>query len=104
MKKPGLIGLLLQVIGTLWLLYNQYQLYSKAKKEFGSLKKLFLDVAFPRVAMDENELKKLSNKETDNCLNGYPLAKFLYEDFRDSIFALIVALIGEIIELISVFV
>jgi hypothetical protein len=92
-----LIGSLSQVLGIFWILFNQYKLYSKAKKEFGNFKKLFLWISFSRIAISDEELKNLSNEETIKMFNGFPLAKWLYEDFRDTVYALILSLIGTII-------
>jgi len=71
----ALVSLLLQTIGLTFFLISQALFCFRARKEYGSLKKAFLSLAFARVAMKEEEFKKISEIELREALKSFPLAE-----------------------------
>jgi len=94
-----LIGLLFQTVGIFIVLASQVIFCFGARKEYGSVKKAFLSISFPRVAMSEEQLRRLSRAELDEALKKFPLAELLYDDLRFSVIGLVFTLIGTIIPL-----
>ena len=90
------IGAVLQVSGTLFMFGSHAWFYWRAKKRFGSLKKAFYDHSAPRWGMSEEEFEKAEPKEV---FVKFPLARLLYNNYRNSFVGAALTLVGVIISL-----
>lgn len=93
------LGLFLQILGVIIILISQAVFVIRAYKKFGSLKKAFVNLSIPRVGIDDEDFEKIPNEELKKALRILPLAGLLYDDFRSSIFGLILTLIGLILSI-----
>lgn len=92
-----IISLTLQLIGVIFFLSNHVLFYRKARK-FGSLKKGFVDKAFPRWAMSD---KQLEESDAEEALKGSPLAELLYKNYKNSVIGIVITLIGVLLNLVN---
>ena len=87
------VPLILQVFGVLILLYYNALFLRRSRKEYGGLKKSFVDIAAARASMSDEELRKA---DADVALRTFPLAQFLYRTYRNSMVGVAITLIGVI--------
>ena len=92
-----LISLFLQTMGLTIILISQAIFYLRVRREWGSLGKAFLSLTTPQSGIGKEKLLKMSHGETKEALKIFRLARFLYDDFRVSVFGLLCALIGTLL-------
>jgi len=96
------IDLIFQFVGIIVILAAQIVFWIRTYKEYHSLKKAFIDLTCPRFGMDDEKLKRISGVELEQALKRFPLAKMLYEDFKISLFGLILTFIGLLLSLCKI--
>lgn len=100
-------ALAFQIVGVTVIVIAQVVFYFRGRNEYGSIKpmmKAFIDLSCPQIGIEKERLKKLGKAKTEEKLRLRPLAQFLYDDFKVSLFGLILTLAGLIIEtLVSLF-
>ena len=89
------VAAILQLAGVLVLLLSN-TLFCLRYRKHGSMKKGFVGLAFMRFAMTDEELEKT---DAAKALDMYPLAKLLYENWRDSMIGVFITLAGVVISL-----
>jgi hypothetical protein len=89
-----LFGYALQFLGVSVLLWSNASFYHKAKKEFDSVKKKFVDAATPRFGYSDEDLKKAN---ADEALTKFPLAELLYKNYRNGAVGVIITMLGVVI-------
>jgi hypothetical protein len=93
-----LISLILQVTGIIIIFINQLKFWIEARKEYKGIKRAFLDFAMMRFGVD---VEKLSEDEVREYYKKFPLANWLYKNYRNSIVGALFTLIGVILRSIS---
>ena len=96
------LGFVLQAIGVLIIFCSNVRFWFKYR-ELG-LKKAFLSYSFPRVAPNKDYLMNLSERETEELMDSFPLAKLLYKNYVVSVKGAIITLIGIIIAFFGSFI
>jgi hypothetical protein len=93
------MGPVLEVIGVLILLYFNGLFIQKSRKEYGSLKKAFVDIAAARASMSDEEFRKA---DADDALRTFPLAQFLCRTYRNSLIGVAITLIGVVVSVVGI--
>jgi len=94
-------GWIVQLVGIIIVLGNQASFYLKTKKNNGSVVKAFYEISAMRWGMNDKELEKASDEKIKET---FPLTKWLYSNYRNSIIGAILTLVGVIISSIGLFV
>ena len=98
----GLIGLFLEIMGLVIVLFSQALFLYRSKKKWGSLPKAFLDLTALRLGYDDKKLQRLSPTEAREALRKlFPFAEFLYQDFRVTVLGLAVSIFGLLLQLVD---
>jgi hypothetical protein len=98
-----IIGELLQALGVVVILVGQAFFVSKARKQYGRLGTAFLEIQATRVYMNDDDVKETvkDKQKLKEAFEKYPHAELLYDDFRYSVFGLIITLAGLIIAMLE---
>ena len=94
------LGLVLQISGLLMILGSQIWFLYRARRKYGSLRRAFLALTFPREGV-QYRAALADKSETKKTLQYFPLAKFLYEDLLISVIGVAIALVGTVFELMG---
>jgi len=93
------IGLYLQILGIIVILIPQIHFFGKLWKKWKNLKKGCLDVAATRWGISDEELAEMTKEEINDKFKKFPLAGWLYDDIKISLFGLSITLFGLFVEL-----
>jgi len=94
-----LIGLCFQVLGVTIIFGSHVRFWIKAKKEYGNIKRAFLDFAFPRYGTED--VRKLSEADVKEGYEKIPLARWLYGNYQKSFIGSLFTLVGVVINFIG---
>lgn len=96
-----LIGTLLQALGVVVVLGSQAVFIWKTRKKYGSLGTAFLEIQAMRCYMNDEQVKETvkNKRKLKEALEKFPHAKLLYDDFKYTVFGLVITLAGLIIEM-----
>ena len=90
-------GLVLEGLGIIIILVSQVVFWLRVRKKWGSLEKAFLDLTAPRWGFEKSVLV-MSKTEVKKVFKLFPLAKFLYDDFKYTVVGLVVSLSGILLQ------
>lgn len=96
-------GLVLETLGIIIILGTQAIFFWRVREKYGSLGTAFLDIEATRIAMDEDKLEETARdkQKLKEAFKRHPHAKLLYENFKYSVFGLIVGVVGLILQLVG---
>jgi len=98
----GLLSFLFKVLGIGIVSYGQIDLWLRARRKYGCIQNAFFDMFaggrwIDRVRSVE-EIRQLSKDEVSEMLGKFPLASWLYDDFRISVVGLAFTIVGTLLE------